>query len=231
MEYLITVHGPEPRAYVSSTLDYQFYIDRQLKPIANAVLVFLDLAMDGISNRFAEMLQEYVGKLGGGLVVVGGPQFGIREFHDTPIEDMLPVVIDPTESYNDDREFILRRTAHADRYAFMRLSTEDVENEKAWKNLGKLPWYQPVAALHKQAFALAEHPTAMCNDGKTPQPIIAVRPYGKGEVVYVGYNEMWRMRRKFGEKYYRIAHYDQMPAFFMSLVSGAAFIIHSPMMQ
>src|SRR5207248_10455571 len=39
--------------------------------------------------------------------------------------------------------------------------------------------------------------------GKTPQPLIAIRKYGKGEVVYLGFNEMWRLRRRFGEKYYR----------------------------
>jgi hypothetical protein len=60
-----------------------------------------------------------------------------------------------------------------------------------------------VAALHDQAFALAEHPTDKCADGKTPQPLIAIRQYGKGEVVYLGFNEMWRLRRKYGEKYYR----------------------------
>ena len=42
-------------------------------------------------------------------------------------------------------------------------------------------------------------------DNKTPQPLIAVRPYGSngGEVVYVAFNEIWRLRRKYGERYYR----------------------------
>jgi len=53
------------------------------------------------------------------------------------------------------------------------------------------------------ATALAEHPTDKCIDGKTPQPIIAVRNYGRGEVVYLAMNEMWRLRRLWGERYYR----------------------------
>jgi len=36
----------------------------------------------------------------------------------------------------------------------------------------------------------------------TPQPLIAVRRYGKGEVVYFAFNETWRLRRLYGEKYY-----------------------------
>jgi hypothetical protein len=50
---------------------------------------------------------------------------------------------------------------------------------------------------------LAVHPTDTCVDGKTRQPIIAIRRYGRGEVVYVGTNETWRLRRQYGERYYR----------------------------
>jgi hypothetical protein len=32
---------------------------------------------------------------------------------------------------------------------------------------------------------------------------VAIRKYGRGEVVYVGCNETWRLRRKYGEQYYR----------------------------
>jgi hypothetical protein len=85
----------------------------------------------------------------------------------------------------------------------MQLGANEIENAKAWDNLGKLPWYQPVAARHPDAEVLAEHPTDLCADGKTPQPLIAIRKYGKGEVVYLGFNEMWRLRRQYGEKYYR----------------------------
>jgi hypothetical protein len=119
---------------------------------------------------------------------------------------MLPVIVDPQAgliSAPDRPEFRLRLTPHARRYPFMELGVGETENAVAWDNLGKLPWYQPVAALHEQAFALAEHPTEKCADGKTPQPLIAIRQYGKGEVVYLGFNEIWRLRRRYGEKYYR----------------------------
>ncbi|NQT41335.1 MAG: hypothetical protein HQ581_27855 [Planctomycetes bacterium] len=39
--------------------------------------------------------------------------------------------------------------------------------------------------------------------GAAHQPLIAIRKYGKGEVIYLGFNETWRLRRKFGERYYR----------------------------
>ena len=157
----------------------------------------------GLSDRFCEMTKEYVSQFGGGLVVICGPRFGLRELEGTPLADMLPVVIDPDSDIHDDQEFPLQLTAKAETYPFMNLGGNDADNGKAWDNLGRLQWYQPVAQKHELAEVLAEHPRDLCHDGKTKQPLIAIRRYGKGEVVYIGFNEMWRLRRKYGEKYYR----------------------------
>ena len=58
---------------------------------------------------------------------------------------------------------------------------------QAWNNAcwGRLPWYQPVSRLHPLGTALAVHPADKCVDGITRQPIIAIRRYGRGEVVYL----------------------------------------------
>lgn len=44
--YLITHNGPEPIEYLHSSIDYQHYIDKQLKPIADAILPFLEVGSD-----------------------------------------------------------------------------------------------------------------------------------------------------------------------------------------
>ncbi|USD66356.1 DNA polymerase II [Vibrio sp. SCSIO 43136] len=43
IEYLITVNGPEPKEYRSSQIDYQHYIDKQIKPVADAILPFINM--------------------------------------------------------------------------------------------------------------------------------------------------------------------------------------------
>jgi DNA polymerase-2 len=40
VEYYVTTDGPQPVSGRTSPIDYQHYIDKQLEPIANAVLVF-----------------------------------------------------------------------------------------------------------------------------------------------------------------------------------------------
>lgn len=168
------------------------------------VIILGDMPASALTPRFCQMTQEFVEKLGGGLVVVAGPRFGPGQLALTPLGDMLPVKVDPTLHLRDRKQpFVLRRTAEAAQYDFMQLDTPGPDNDRAWANLTGLTWYQPVERLHAVATALAEHPTDKCVDGKTLQPLIAIRPYGRGEVVYLGFNEMWRLRRGYGERYYR----------------------------
>ena len=168
-------------------------------------VIFLgDMPASTLSTRFCEMTKEFVSKFGGGLVVLAGPRFGPGELASTPISDMLPVLVDPDAQLRDDREFTPRLTPMAAQYDFMNLGDTDAANAEAWSNLGRLPWYQPVRRLESSATTvLAEHPFDTCIDNRTPQPLIAVRKYGRGEVVYIAQNEMWRLRRKYGELYYR----------------------------
>jgi hypothetical protein len=168
------------------------------------VLFLGDMPKTALNTRFCELVKEFVGDFGGGLVVIAGPQFGPGELAGTPLADMLPVVVDPDARLRQDREYRLKLTPLADQFDFMRLGQDDAENRTAWDNLGPLSWYWPVKRSAPLATTvLAEHPTDTCLDGQTPQPLIAVRKYGRGEVVYVGFNEMWRVRRKYGERYYR----------------------------
>ncbi len=213
---------------------------------ANDVIFLGDMPASVLSDRFCEMVKEFVLKFGGGLVIVSGPQYGPAELAKTPLVDLLPVVIDPglaaglqsggarrglaldptaprqfRSGFSDAGSFSLRLTPQARAYDFMRLGAADneQENELAWENLGRLPWYQRVDGLHPQATALAVHPRDLCirdtsaglgepgalGDGAAAshQPLIAIRPFNPGEVIYLGFNETWRMRRKYGERYYR----------------------------
>lgn len=168
----------------------------------NDVILLSDVPGEMLSNQFEEMLEEYVKQFGGGLVVIAGPKYGIGELNNTIIADMLPVIVDP-QAKPRLGDFRLQRTPEADAVDFMNFGKDQHENKIAWANLGRLPWFQPVLRPHPLATVLATHPSERCVDDQHRQPIIAVRQYGKGEVIYIGFNEMWRLRRKYGEKYYR----------------------------
>ncbi|WP_428776150.1 DNA polymerase II [Vibrio sp.] len=50
IEYLITVNGPEPKEYLKSPIDYQHYIDKQLLPVANAILPFIGMDFNQLTQ-------------------------------------------------------------------------------------------------------------------------------------------------------------------------------------
>lgn len=169
-----------------------------------ADVIFLgDLPASALSTRFCEMTREFVDQFGGGLVVLAGPRFGPGQLAETTLADMLPVIVDPAGRRKDDRGFTLQLTPMASLYDFMALGNDDRQRLAPWENLGKLNWYQPVLRADPRATVLAEHPVDVTADGRTRQPLIAIRPFGRGEVVYVGFNELWRLRRLHGEEYYR----------------------------
>lgn len=169
-----------------------------------ADVIFLgDMPAAALNSRFCEMTKEFVDQFGGGLVVMAGPRFGPGQLAETPLADALPVVVDPAARLRDGKEFRLQLTPLASQFEFMRLGQSSDDFLRGWSTLGKLPWYQPVLRVDPRATVLAEHPTDLCADGKSRQPLIAVRPYGRGEVVYVGFNELWRLRRLHGEEFYR----------------------------
>jgi len=51
IEYVITINGPEPVKARQNSIDYQHYIDRQLAPVADSVLQFINLSFNNITAR------------------------------------------------------------------------------------------------------------------------------------------------------------------------------------
>ena len=46
--YVMTSDGPEPTQKIKHKLDYDHYIEKQIKPIADSVLVFFDTEFDNL---------------------------------------------------------------------------------------------------------------------------------------------------------------------------------------
>jgi hypothetical protein len=191
----------------------------------NDVIFLGDIPASVLTKGFCDRLEEFVSEFGGGLVVMAGPRFGAGQYARTTanpdfdealhkIHAMLPVEIDPNAGIKEDR-FRLEITPLGRRTEFMRLTApggsgsggSSGDGVSGWDALGYVPWYQPVRAVRgPDVSVLATHPTDVCPEGdKQLQPIIATRKYGSrgGQVVYLGFNETWRLRRKYGEQYYQ----------------------------
>jgi DNA polymerase-2 len=51
IKYVMTLNGPEPTEYLASAIDYQHYIDKQLLPIADAILPHIGLSFEQLNDQ------------------------------------------------------------------------------------------------------------------------------------------------------------------------------------
>jgi len=56
VEYMQTVNGPEPLEVLRSPLDYQHYLDKQVMPVADTILQFLDQDFESLVNPQISLL-------------------------------------------------------------------------------------------------------------------------------------------------------------------------------
>ncbi len=54
IEYVMTINGPEPLELLKSKIDYEHYIEKQIKPLADSVLLFYDTNFDDIINNSSQ---------------------------------------------------------------------------------------------------------------------------------------------------------------------------------
>lgn len=55
INYVITINGVQPLEMLTSPLDYDYYIDKQIKPIANDILPFLQTSFEQLTNSQQEL--------------------------------------------------------------------------------------------------------------------------------------------------------------------------------
>jgi DNA polymerase-2 len=51
IQYVITIDGVQPLEFNSSKLDYDFYVEKQLKPIADDILPFIESDFESIAGN------------------------------------------------------------------------------------------------------------------------------------------------------------------------------------
>ena len=51
IQYIMTLNGPEPLEKLTAQPDYQHYQDKQLQPVADGILYFLDTSFERLTQR------------------------------------------------------------------------------------------------------------------------------------------------------------------------------------
>jgi hypothetical protein len=160
------------------------------------LLILGDVPADKLGAEAMGWIREFVQE-GGGLVCLAGRVHAPSTWRGTPLEAMLPVEFQP-QSFartGDQRVpgFQPVLTRQGQRSQMLSLADTVDENNKTWAELPSIFWHYPVTRLKPGATALLAHPTLKAAE-EEPMPLLAQQYFGKGQVLFVGFEETWRLR-------------------------------------
>ncbi len=151
-------------------------------------------------------------KEGGGLVLLSGPDLNLpRGYEGTQLMDLLPVVPDRTLTPENSKQIVdtsqqwrYQLTPAGLAHPILRILRDPQETQQFWE--GKefaasnfFYWYLPVERAKSSATVLAvrrDSGRVPRGEGfREPDPLIAIQEYGLGKVLWIGVDELWRMRK------------------------------------
>ncbi|MDD5350294.1 MAG: glutamine amidotransferase, partial [Chthoniobacteraceae bacterium] len=134
------------------------------------------------------MLEEFVNKRGGGLLMLGGVNsFGLGKYAGTPVAKMLPVQITAADGPYSDNQYKARITQQIGVHPVMRLSLDSEENRTLWSQAPPLIGITPVAGAKPGALTLLTRE-------QDNMPVFAVQNYGAGRVAAFTSGGSWYWR-------------------------------------
>lgn len=168
------------------------------------LLILGDVPAAFLTREQQTWVKEFVAE-GGGLIQIAGKGHAPASYLNTPLADVLPVEFDAVKFKMDPGKrsdgFRPVLSAAGARAFSLMLDDNPADSRKVWEGLEPIHWFYPVKKLKPAAETLLQHPTETLADGK-PMPLLAAHYYGKGYVLFAGFDETWRWRRNEADRYF-----------------------------
>jgi hypothetical protein len=172
--------------------------------LAYDLLILGDFRASYLNGEQQAWVREFVAE-GGGLIHIAGRYHGPATFAGTALADVLPVEFNseqfPIDSGTQAQPFRPELTPAGVRSLLLRLEDDPLENLRVWRTLPEIYWSYPVTRLKPAAEVFLTHPTKRTADNK-PMPLVAAHYYGKGYVLFAGFDETWRWRFNEGDRFF-----------------------------
>lgn len=156
------------------------------------VVVLAGVGTSDLSPRQQDALARYVAELGGGLLLLGGPETFAPEWRGSRLEELLPIRFDAERGVvGVDAPFRLELTEEGLRNSVFRVSeTEAVAS--VWEALPAFETYGRVASAKPGATVWALHERDSGENGR--RILMASQPYGAGISAVIALQNFWRWR-------------------------------------
>jgi uncharacterized membrane protein len=157
-------------------------------------------------EEFMASLREFVER-GGGLILGAGEYDNPRAYAGTPLEELLPVVLDSagasTSPADATVEFRPRLEDPAHPHEVVRLVQDVAQNRSLWEDAGGLRgfyWYARIVRAKPGAQVLLRHPTDVNAHGALP--LLVGGYYPSGRTLFLAVDATWMWRYRYGDRYH-----------------------------
>ena len=169
-------------------------------------VVLYDPDPNGWPQNFPQMLSDFVGKAGGGLVYIAGERntkniFDRTDDPSTQWIGMLPVVAEPglyqsevTMKLSAKEAWNLEITPEGKTDPIFQFDKDAEKNEKILTNLPGMYWHFPVTRAKPGATVLARHANQLMRNEHGQHVLLATQLVGPGRTFFVAFDSTYRWR-------------------------------------
>ena len=170
------------------------------------VLILGDVDPKTFSPTQLDAINQFVSKFGGSLITLAGKRFTPNAYRSTTIAKMLPVEL---ESMLDSsllpaaaKPINIELTPAGKSNTMLRLAEKELDSFAAWAKLPQIYFVNKVARAKPAAEVLAVDPDPAKASRFGKMPIIALQQYGLGQVLYLGTDNLWRIRKNTADRHH-----------------------------
>jgi hypothetical protein len=180
---LLADRGQDQNAWPRGQGPGKFPADRE-SLFAYDMIVFGEVPRQFLKMEELEWIRDFVGKRGGGILVIDGRRGHVSNFADTPLGPLFPV----DWKADSGRPARLQLSERGARLAMLSLAPDPEKNAETWSSLPAPHWIAPARALPGSEVLLE------AAVGERKIPALVYRRFGAGKVLYAGFDESWRWR-------------------------------------
>ncbi len=158
------------------------------------------------SRAILKALKNFV-EAGGGFLMQAGELHSPSSYRETPVADILPVVIGNIEEQRPAGDegglFRPKLENYLNPHEILLLEKDKAKNRRLWEDpeygLPGFLWYLPVERAKPGTEVLARHPAGGNRHGN--HVILATRYHPAGRTIFLAVDSTWRWRFPYGDRY------------------------------
>ncbi len=147
------------------------------------------------------LIEGLVNERGGSLLMLAGHRYAPATYSNTPLGSMLPVKIESSGVTPVEADTAPAVTPAGMSSAAVALEPTEQQTDQLWSVVHPLYMVPQIGGIKPGAQVLLTL-TKPIGGTRDPYPLVCWQRYGTGKVMYVGTDQLWRLRFKQGDKYH-----------------------------